>query len=270
MGQQFKSVSMSVTKVSSRRWYPLDIVRVRDFLKIPYLYTPDDTFDASDPGTYYNHPDYVEDRKVDDELLIVAGQAADLIAEQTGLHIGDTKISYRFTDDCVRIYPSPVFLIQSIFVDGVQITGDEEGHVESFTMDENGYLDVSRFGKYDTLDIDVWVGFHTALNVEYRKGNTFDHYVDTSGVHQLTKFTKAEGVPYTARFTEFYIPDVARRLWEILIDHFYMNRGVVQIGTIVAKMPTSKDVLTENVRTLTPIRVGRTIPYDSTFIHDDE
>ena len=129
-------------------------------------------------------------------------------------------------------------------------------------------MDVSRFGNYDTLDINLWVGFDQGNQVSYRQGNTFNHYKEVSGNQRIVCFDETEGVPYTRRFARITIPEAAIRLWEIYIDHFYQNRGIVQIGTIVAKMPTSADVLLQAVKDLTPLRLERQIDYNHTFNHD--
>ena len=48
----------------------LSVSRIRDFLRIPYLYTIPDDYTPGDES-YKDDPDYLEDDKVDKELSII-------------------------------------------------------------------------------------------------------------------------------------------------------------------------------------------------------
>ena len=93
---------------------------MRDFLKIPYVYTVPDDFDK-DSTDYASDSRYQEDLAVDKELQKIAMQAADFIFRNKGLCLKDMKFMHRWFK-CfggeVLIQPSPVFAVNSFVVDG--------------------------------------------------------------------------------------------------------------------------------------------------------
>ena len=229
--------------------YPVDVVRIRNYLRIPYLYTPDDNFDASDPSTFYNNAEYLEDRNVDEELYHIASQAAEFIANKTGVYLGNTKVSFKFTDGVSKVFQSPINKITSITIDGkyvVPVYGDpSDPSIVPISYERNADYSID-FGSFNTCEVDVLFGFEAWRDLRYRKGNIFDEYKGT----EIELISKADGVPYMHGGSSHHIPLMIQRLWEVLIDHFYQHRGLVVVGTIVAKIPTSFDAIVDAVRSI--------------------
>ena len=212
---------------------PFDVVRVRDFLRIPYLYTIPDDFDK-DTTDYAHDPIYQEDLRVDGELAKISAQVAGFIFSRTGICIKDLQHIYKFNGvdgGIVKIVPSPTFAINSFVVDGVEAP-------IVFERDDDYFVDLG-VNKFDTAQLDFSCGFNVTAETKYRNGNDFTA-------------TEDNGVPYTFWKPAYALPDMLIHLWDMLTDHFYQHRGITVVGTIVAKIPTSLDVLLQSVRSLAP------------------
>ena len=216
----------------------LSVSRIRDFLRIPYLYTIPDDYTPGDES-YKDDPDYLEDDKVDKELSIIGDQALDFIARSTGFTINGVFMQYEFNnkdiqDGIVKIYNNPI--TEALHLSNLDTGESVEGLLERLDEDFCYKFPDMPVGNYLML---LRIGQPSHVDTMYRSGDRFFR-------------DETKGIPYTYPIGLFGAPSVAYRLYEIIVDHFYQNRGIVQIGTIVTKMPTSMDTLMESVSALVP------------------
>ena len=212
---------------------PFDRERLRIFLRIPYLYKVPDDFDP-DVTDWQSDPAYKQDVAVDNELQKIASQAAGVVFTRTGICIKDTKYIYRFKGTCegvVKIVPSPTYAVESFTIDGVR-------HGITFERDKDYQVNLGT-NSFKEATLEFLCGFNVAETTRYRSGDNLN-------------VAEGAGVPYPYYTPTYTLPDSLVRLWEVLIDHFYQHRGIVQVGTIVAKMPTSLDALVASVLGLVP------------------
>ena len=214
----------------------VNVRRIRDFLRIPYLYTIPDDYTPGDES-YKDHPDYLEDEKVDEELRIIANQVADYMTTTTGFTILNPRYEYIFdtkdiTDGIVKIWENPITEI-NLITDYPDASALVAGTLE--------YTDEPYCFKLSVPDgkhvMSLSIGSSVSTKALYRSGDRFFN-------------DETKGIPYSDTIVGTI--GSATRLYEVLIDHFYQNRGIVQIGTIVAKMPTSHDALVSSVQALVP------------------
>ena len=220
-----------------------DVNRLRDFLRMPYLYTIPDDYTPGDED-YKDDPDYLEDERVDRELDVIANQVSDYMLSVTGLTMLGGTYEYHFntkdiSDGIVKIWDNPISSIRSIILKDP--TGTVDGSLDRLEEDYCYRLNVPD-GDYL---MHLTVGFGGVGSDWYRNGNRFFR-------------DEFKGIPYDYTFSNNPDGSIRARLYEVLVDHFYQNRGIVQIGTIVAKMPTSFDALAQAVSDSTPYQFYNT------------
>ena len=246
-------LTKDVSLVSSQ--YQIDIIRVRDFLKIPYLYKVTDSFDSRDPNSYYDTDEYQEDIKTDSELLRIASQVAELIYSETGLWLADVRQVYEYgsnTCGIIKFYPSPLLSINDFYLDGVQTP-------ITIKRDKDYTIDVGR--SFTSARLDITCGFGINKSVRYRDGNKFLVYNFSVRDFDLDPIQSDAGVPYDSYYLDNPIPAVALRLYEVLIDHFYMHRGIILTGTIATSLPNTLNSLIESVKRLMPLNFDKELTF---------
>ena len=69
------------------------------------------------------------------------------------------------------------------------------------------------------------------------------------------------GVPSDSYYLDNPIPAVALRLYEVLIEHFYMHCGIILTGTIATSLPNTLNSLIESVKRLMPLNFDKELTF---------